>query len=852
MNPTDLDSSPSGPFGSNTTYIPLIVVSITLIFLVYFLVSYFANTKSHPWYVKVTTLVGWFFPFWIVFLLPLDLASTMYEICKPEDKCKIPFGHVSQQFLFIAWRTVYWTAFGLTWAVIPLMQSYVDAGEFTFGTRFRRAIKENLKFYLVYAVLGIAAGVYLIVTELFKSRDAFVGFVMAMANSWGLLLAILFMGYGLVSIPRQLWNAADTHRHLTALYMRASKAKDEYDDAKLQATKVAKEISYLSRHLPSTDPLHPLLVKILKAFPPSIDPQTNMRDPLITSTVPQSMTVTYLAGLNQRMKRAVRMRERYSALWKNLLRDAFKYQDIITNAGNTDRRFHSTVRKLTEPSIFRNLKLSLEWWWYIHLRGIVTRFLAIICGILSIALVWSELTFNGRDPVLSLVAIGLRAGGLNYAVAELYVRVRIQLFAAPQGLQLLRTRAQSRNRRTKPAVVRGLSVQVDFMGKADLVPFLGSFVDWFPMVILIPVTLQLLNIQNRLLRICGMHQYEIDDDDQSEGQEQDTEALGRGPIALNPEAEEGRMLIDEERHAVERKLNPGQDHQRDNTLLGRNRADAFTKYNRGRQPPRSGDSGSSRQSALDVENSYSADPNTTRLRAELLNSRNRDRASRPGSTSSRSSSLTRSGLSREDRDRRIDELNASRKGKTIGAPGTTGAGAGAGGRGYRAEEEEDADESNESSFFRLTSRAKKGFGDLFRASNNSNNEPDGAGFSGAGASGDDSRERLLGRGRTAQRQDADWPQSQPRRGSNLLDVHPEDDMDPLVSTPSSEQRASGARARSISPNPFTSSARASGGSGFGGAGSGGGFGGGGGARVSPFTRFEGPSTTSLNGAGGGL
>ncbi|RUS30062.1 LMBR1-like membrane protein-domain-containing protein [Jimgerdemannia flammicorona] len=359
MNPTDPDSSPSGPFGSNTTYIPLIVVSITLIFLVYFLVSYFANTKSHPWYVKVTTLVGWFFPFWIVFLLPLDLASTMYEICKPEDKCKIPFGHVSQQFLFIAWRTVYWTAFGLTWAVIPLMQSYVDAGEFTFGTRFRRAIKENLKFYLVYAVLGIAAGVYLIVTELFKSRcalykmaidsiakgllfivmDAFVGFVMAMANSWGLLLAILFMGYGLVSIPRQLWNAADTHRHLTALYMRASKAKDEYDDAKLQATKVAKvrtplqsasgnrlkdtsslpcalrvqEISYLSRHLPSTDPLHPLLVKILKAFPPSIDPQTNMRDPLITSTVPQSMTVTYLAGLNQRMKRAVRMRERYSA-----------------------------------------------------------------------------------------------------------------------------------------------------------------------------------------------------------------------------------------------------------------------------------------------------------------------------------------------------------------------------------------------------------------------------------------------------------------------------------------------------------------------------------------------------------
>jgi len=32
---------------------------------------------------------------------------------------------------------------------------------------------------------------------------------MAMSNAWGLLLCIVFMGYGLVDVPRRLWRKAD-------------------------------------------------------------------------------------------------------------------------------------------------------------------------------------------------------------------------------------------------------------------------------------------------------------------------------------------------------------------------------------------------------------------------------------------------------------------------------------------------------------------------------------------------------------------------------------------------------------------------------------------------------------------
>jgi hypothetical protein len=63
---------------------------------------------------------------------------------------------------------------------------------------------------------------------------------MAMANSWGLLLAIIFMGYGLVAVPRKLWFAANAKKELRHLYVRAPKVKEECMDSELEYVEVAK------------------------------------------------------------------------------------------------------------------------------------------------------------------------------------------------------------------------------------------------------------------------------------------------------------------------------------------------------------------------------------------------------------------------------------------------------------------------------------------------------------------------------------------------------------------------------------------------------------------------------------
>ena len=64
------------------------------------------------------------------------------------------------------------------------------------------------------------------------------------------------------------------------------------------------------------------------------------------------------------------------------------------------------------------LSCCVEWWWVLRIRPIVHRGGAILCAVIGICILWSELVFNIKQPVISLVAIGLKACGLNYAAVE--------------------------------------------------------------------------------------------------------------------------------------------------------------------------------------------------------------------------------------------------------------------------------------------------------------------------------------------------------------------------------------------------------------------------------------------------
>ena len=53
----------------------------------------------------------------------------------------------------------------------------------------------------------------------------------AASNTWGLFVLVLMLGYGLVEVPRTLWNRSQRGHQLTHAYFKVSKLMSEKSDA---------------------------------------------------------------------------------------------------------------------------------------------------------------------------------------------------------------------------------------------------------------------------------------------------------------------------------------------------------------------------------------------------------------------------------------------------------------------------------------------------------------------------------------------------------------------------------------------------------------------------------------------
>lgn len=69
-----------------------------------------------------------------------------------------------------------------------------------------------------------------------------------------------------------------------------------------------------------------------------------------------------------------------------------------------------------------------EWYWKCLLYGYTQKTLAVLAGIFSVAVVWSELTFFNKHPVLSIFAIIVNLTKLNYEYFTIEVILLLLLF----------------------------------------------------------------------------------------------------------------------------------------------------------------------------------------------------------------------------------------------------------------------------------------------------------------------------------------------------------------------------------------------------------------------------------------
>ena len=147
--------------------------------------------------------------------LAVDAESLAYNECQP------PYSILDRDVLPHLWKVVYWSSQLLTWLILPLMQSYSQAGEFTRWGKLRSALWDNAIFYSSYILIALILLVYVATQpSLHLTWDRTKAIAAAASNTWGLFVLVLLLGYGLVEVPRNLWNRSQRGYQLHHTYFK--------------------------------------------------------------------------------------------------------------------------------------------------------------------------------------------------------------------------------------------------------------------------------------------------------------------------------------------------------------------------------------------------------------------------------------------------------------------------------------------------------------------------------------------------------------------------------------------------------------------------------------------------------
>uniref|UniRef100_A0A669DJV0 LMBR1 domain containing 2b n=1 Tax=Oreochromis niloticus TaxID=8128 RepID=A0A669DJV0_ORENI len=418
---------------------------VVVFFLALFLLHRYGDFKKQQRMVLFGTLLAWYLCFLIVFILPLDVSTVTY-VClsvsvlpivfplSVRTLCHKPWSYIPDGIMPVFWRVVYWTSQCLTWLLLPFMQSYARSGGFSITGKIKTALIENAIYYGTYLLIFGSLLIYVAVhPELHLSWYELQTIGITAANTWGLFLLVLLLGYGLVEIPRSYWNASRHGHLLIKTYFKASKLMTEKADAEENLEDVMEEVRKVSESIKYNHPLRKYIDTILRKCP--LDYQEKMGRNMDDYEDFDDKQNTYpteksLVKLHKQVIYAVQRHNRTRVQWQILLQQAIHLEDVAKNETSSTHQFVHSFPS-SEPAGWFSRYIytpTVEWYWECFLKRWFYRLLAIVLTLFSVVVVWSECTFFSTRPVLSLFAIFIQLAERDYNYLYIEMACFITIF----------------------------------------------------------------------------------------------------------------------------------------------------------------------------------------------------------------------------------------------------------------------------------------------------------------------------------------------------------------------------------------------------------------------------------------
>lgn len=212
------------------------------------------------------------------------------------------------------------------------------------------------------------------------------------------------IGYALVEVPRSLWAHSKPGVTLKQAYFKLAKLNIDKADAEENVDDVLESLNAVSQATPLTHELRPCIDTILRKVPTELMERVRRHgrnDGGQSNAVP---TEKSLIRLHKQVIKSIQTFQRTEALWNVQVEKVLHLEDVEKNLNSMDRRFKTEFpqqqTKLQE--LFCNP--TINWYWQCQFKPPFMRGMAVVLGTLSLMVVWSELTFFNRSPVLSIFA----------------------------------------------------------------------------------------------------------------------------------------------------------------------------------------------------------------------------------------------------------------------------------------------------------------------------------------------------------------------------------------------------------------------------------------------------------------
>ena len=418
-----------------------------------------------PVLVTLAVLITWYFSFLIILIIPLDVSNTIYSNtnCTSSlrenvtevntsastststvsttttttsiassntssdttpslirtkrsgesvvlDVCQEPGSYIPSSVILNLWRVVYWSSQLLTWLLLPIMQSFSQAGEFTVWGKLKSSLWDNMIFYASYLFIAVILLIYIALQPgLHLDWNKLKAIAAAASNTWGLFLLVFMMGYGLVEVPRELWHSSQRGYRLNKAYFKISKLWGERSDAEGSLEDVLVSLETVNKRLAGeSGHLRQLVDVIVSKVPLEMMERVRRRTRPADSDTTE-VTEARLAKLHKQVVVAVSGHTRTEAQWREMMDTVYWLEDNQKNTSTNERIFRRQVTTDTRTLITP----ALEWYIRCLLVPWLYKILAVVSVIMSFMVTWSEVTFFSESPTLSLFALFIEAASYN-------------------------------------------------------------------------------------------------------------------------------------------------------------------------------------------------------------------------------------------------------------------------------------------------------------------------------------------------------------------------------------------------------------------------------------------------------